>query len=47
MVYFGKAHQESDIVIYVPEEAILFVGDLFSTSGNVDFTNIDEVSVER
>lgn len=33
MVYFGKFHSNSDIVIYVPEIHLIFIGDLFSKYG--------------
>jgi glyoxylase-like metal-dependent hydrolase (beta-lactamase superfamily II) len=33
LVYFGNAHTESDILVYVPEEKILFTGDLFFSGG--------------
>ncbi len=33
MIYFGKFHSNSDIVIYVPEIRIIFIGDLFSKYG--------------
>jgi len=33
MIYFGKCHSKSDILIYIPEMTILFVGDLFSEYG--------------
>jgi glyoxylase-like metal-dependent hydrolase (beta-lactamase superfamily II) len=33
MKYFGKAHSNSDILIFVPEINVLFTGDLFSKYG--------------
>ena len=33
MIYFGKFHSNSDIVIYVPENRMIFIGDLFSKYG--------------
>ncbi len=33
MIYFGKCHSESDILIYVPELNMLFTGDLMSKYG--------------
>jgi glyoxylase-like metal-dependent hydrolase (beta-lactamase superfamily II) len=33
MIYFGRFHSDSDILIYVPEIKTLFVGDLFSKYG--------------
>jgi len=39
LVYFGKAHSESDILIHIPEEKILMTGDLFSAWGKPHFDN--------
>jgi cyclase len=33
IIYFGKFHSNSDIVIYVPEIRTIFIGDLFSKYG--------------
>jgi glyoxylase-like metal-dependent hydrolase (beta-lactamase superfamily II) len=33
MIYFGKCHSNSDILIYVPQIKAIFTGDLFSESG--------------
>lgn len=33
MCFFGKCHSNSDILIYIPELRILFIGDLFSKYG--------------
>ncbi len=33
LLYFGKCHSESDILIYSPEIKTLFIGDLFSNYG--------------
>ena len=33
MIYFGKFHSNSDILIYVPEIHMIFIGDLFSKYG--------------
>ena len=33
MIYFGKFHSNSDIVIFVPEIHTVFIGDLFSKYG--------------
>ncbi|HPI20239.1 MAG TPA: MBL fold metallo-hydrolase [Candidatus Kapabacteria bacterium] len=33
LLFFGKCHSESDILIYSPENKILFTGDLFSNYG--------------
>ena len=47
LYYFGKAHRESDILIYVPQEKILFVGDLFGATGQVAFDQYNHENVER
>lgn len=33
LFYFGRAHSESDIIVHIPSEKILMVGDLFSRYG--------------
>jgi glyoxylase-like metal-dependent hydrolase (beta-lactamase superfamily II) len=45
LVYFGKAHSDSDILIYIPEENLLMSGDLFNSggSGNLSRLNHNEV----
>ena len=46
LIYFGKAHSESDIIAHIPTKKILMVGDLFSQYGrpgfNVDNEQYDE-----
>jgi glyoxylase-like metal-dependent hydrolase (beta-lactamase superfamily II) len=37
LIYFGKSHSASDILIYVPEIGALFTGDLFSRYGRPGF----------
>jgi glyoxylase-like metal-dependent hydrolase (beta-lactamase superfamily II) len=39
MIYFGKFHSNSDILIYIPEIQVLFTGDLFSKYGRPDKSN--------
>ena len=39
MIYFGKFHSNSDILIYVPEIRVLFIGDLFSRYGRPSMSN--------
>ena len=45
MIYFGKSHSNSDIVIYIPELKLIFTGDLFSKSGRpgINLSAIDEI----
>jgi cyclase len=46
MIYFGRFHSYSDILIYTPELRIIFIGDLFSKFGRPDITDssmIDKV----
>jgi len=47
LVYFGRAHTESDILIYVPEEKTLFTGDLFSHGGKSWIGDSENADVER
>ena len=37
LIYFGEAHTTSDIIIYIPEEKTLCIGDLFGKGGAPDF----------
>jgi flavorubredoxin len=39
MIYFGKFHSNSDILIYIPEIRALFIGDLFSKYGRPGMSN--------
>ncbi len=41
LIYVGKAHSKSDILIHIPEKKILMVGDLFSKYGRpgISFDN--------
>ncbi len=46
LIYFGKAHSNSDILIHIPEVKVLLVGDLFSKYGRPsidDFTKLNMV----
>ncbi|OFY26968.1 MAG: hypothetical protein A2275_14510 [Bacteroidetes bacterium RIFOXYA12_FULL_35_11] len=48
MIYFGKAHSESDILIYVPELKLLFSGDIFTKYGKHHICNADkQLSLRR
>jgi cyclase len=47
MIYFGKFHSISDILIYVPEIKIIFVGDLFSKYGRPSINDSSITDVER
>jgi cyclase len=42
MIWFGKAHNESDIIIHIPEQKIFFTGDLFFRYGRPSFDSIDK-----
>jgi glyoxylase-like metal-dependent hydrolase (beta-lactamase superfamily II) len=37
LIYFGRFHSDSDILIYVPEMSLLFTGDLFFRYGRPGF----------
>ncbi|MFH1197129.1 MAG: MBL fold metallo-hydrolase [bacterium] len=47
LIYFGKAHSGSDIMIYIPEEKVLMVGDLFSKYGRPSIEKININDIER
>ena len=47
LYYFGNAHSESDIMIYLPGEKILFSGDLFFEGGRPSIYNYESNEVER
>jgi len=37
LTYFGKLHSDSDILVFVPEMSVLFIGDLFNTYGRPSY----------
>jgi len=45
--YFGKAHSNSDILVYIPEEKVLFVGDLFMKFGKPSFSEVDAADIRK
>jgi glyoxylase-like metal-dependent hydrolase (beta-lactamase superfamily II) len=47
LVYFGQAHTLSDILVLVPEEKLLFVGDLFFKGWLPGFSEWVRPEVER
>ncbi len=47
IVYFGRAHSASDILIHIPEEKLLFTGDLFSKDGAADLRVYEKKDVKR
>ena len=47
MIWFGKAHSNSDILIFVPELKMLFTGDLFSKYGRPSIDNIKGMDKQR
>ena len=47
MVYFGKFHSNSDIVIYVPEIHMIFIGDLFSKYGRPSISDPSIIDVVK
>jgi cyclase len=47
LIYFGKAHSESDILVHIPEEKILMVGDLFSQYGRPGIRKENKQFAER
>lgn len=47
MIYFGKFHSNSDILIFVPEIRTLFIGDIFSKNGRPSMSNQSESDADR
>ena len=47
LIYFGKAHTNSDIIIHIPEEKLVFIGDLFMPGGNPSFKIVEKKDAER
>ena len=47
LIYFGKAHTTSDIMIYIPEEKILCIGDLFGKDGEPGFDVTNNEDAKR
>jgi cyclase len=47
LIYFGKAHSESDIIIHIPQKKILMTGDLFSRYGRPSIPDINKQIDER
>ena len=47
MIYFGKFHSYSDIVIYVPEIRTIFIGDLFSKYGRPSISDSSLTDVAK
>lgn len=47
MIYFGRFHSHSDILIYAPETGTLFTGDLFSKYGRPGINNSSITDAEK
>ena len=47
LIYFGKAHSGSDILIHIPEEQVLMVGDLFSEYGRPSIAEENKINSDR
>jgi len=47
LFYYGKGHTDNDILIYVPEESLLVVGDLFYKKSLPPFSNRKNLQVSR
>jgi glyoxylase-like metal-dependent hydrolase (beta-lactamase superfamily II) len=47
LIFFGKAHSASDIIVHIPEVKILMVGDLFSRYGKPGIKNENKQFAER
>jgi len=47
MIYCGNAHTDNDIFIYLPEEKIVFTGDIFTSKNSYGFTINRMNDIER
>ena len=47
MIYFGKAHSGSDILIHIPEEKVLIVGDLFMEYGRPSIAEENKIDSNK
>jgi cyclase len=47
MIYFGKAHTNSDIIVHIPELKLLMTGDLFFSGGRASIDDAGKQDVER
>ncbi len=47
VIYFGNAHSGSDILIHIPEEKVLMVGDLFSKYGRPSIDDFNRIDMKR
>ena len=47
MIYFGKAHTNSDIFVHIPEFKLLMTGDLFFSGGRPSIDDAGKQDVER
>jgi glyoxylase-like metal-dependent hydrolase (beta-lactamase superfamily II) len=47
LIYCGKAHTDNDIFVYIPEEKVVFTGDMFSSSTHFGFSVNKIVDVPR
>ena len=47
LIYCGKAHTDNHIFVYIPEERLLFAGDMFSSSSTFGFSVNKMIDVAR
>jgi glyoxylase-like metal-dependent hydrolase (beta-lactamase superfamily II) len=47
MIYCGNAHTNNDIFIYIPEEKLVFTGDMFVTESRFGFSINELIDVPR
>ena len=47
MIFFGKFHSNSDIIIYIPEIRMIFTGDLFSKYGRPSISDSSIIDVVK
>jgi len=43
LVWYGRGHSDSDIIIYCPEEQLLLTGDLFHTGGMPSYIDSERI----
>ncbi len=47
LIYFGKAHSGSDIIVHIPELKILMTGDLFFPGGRPSIKDVNKKDLKR
>ena len=47
LIYFGKAHSETDVLVYIPEEKLLMAGDLFNKGGGGNLSKLNHGDIKK